>query len=149
MWNVTISEKGPIIYIIFRTTTASKFELRRALPIYRRTAWIEILKTIMLPLHNKDPLPKASSRLIDKLGQYVRLILSDPASRNLFFFLLLNLSFAFVELFYGVVTNSLGLISDSFHMFFDCTGLLAGLVASVSSMNYRLQIDDPELRSRL
>lgn len=25
----------------------------------------------------------------------------------------------------------LGLISDSFHMFFDCTGLLAGLVASV------------------
>jgi len=47
-------------------------------------------------------------------------------------FLILNLSFAFVELFYGVLTNSLGLISDSFHMFFDCTGLLAGLVASVS-----------------
>ena len=46
-------------------------------------------------------------------------------------FLVLNLSFAFVELFYGVWTNSLGLISDSFHMFFDCTGLLAGLVASV------------------
>ena len=46
-------------------------------------------------------------------------------------FLVLNLTFAFVELFYGVWTNSLGLISDSFHMFFDCTGLLAGLVASV------------------
>lgn len=26
---------------------------------------------------------------------------------------------------------SIGLISDSFHMFFDCTGLLAGLAASV------------------
>lgn len=26
---------------------------------------------------------------------------------------------------------TLGLISDSFHMFFDCTGLMAGLVASV------------------
>ena len=26
---------------------------------------------------------------------------------------------------------SLGLISDSFHMFFDCTALLAGLVAAV------------------
>lgn len=25
----------------------------------------------------------------------------------------------------------LGLISDAFHMFFDCTGLLAGLVASI------------------
>jgi len=36
-----------------------------------------------------------------------------------------------VELFYGVWTNSLGLISDSFHMFFDCTGLVAGLIASV------------------
>lgn len=34
---------------------------------------------------------------------------------------------------YGIWTNSLGLISDSFHMFFDCTGLLAGLAASVIS----------------
>ncbi|KAF3834612.1 hypothetical protein F7725_027170 [Dissostichus mawsoni] len=45
-------------------------------------------------------------------------ILSDKTSRNLFFFLCLNL---------------LGLISDSFHMFFDCTALLAGLAASVIS----------------
>lgn len=60
-----------------------------------------------------------------------RLILSDKNSRNLFMFLLLNLSFAFVELFYGFVTNSLGLISDSFHMFFDCTALIAGLAASL------------------
>ena len=36
-----------------------------------------------------------------------------------------------MELFYGIATNSLGLISDSFHMFFDCTGLMAGLAASV------------------
>ena len=28
---------------------------------------------------------------------------------------------------------SLGLISDSFHMFFDCTALLAGLIASLIS----------------
>ncbi|XP_013786521.2 zinc transporter 7-like, partial [Limulus polyphemus] len=60
-----------------------------------------------------------------------RLIFSDKNSRNLFLFLILNLSFAFVELLYGVWTNSLGLISDSFHMFFDCTALLAGLAASV------------------
>ena len=57
--------------------------------------------------------------------------LQDTNSRNLLGFLLLNLTFAFVELVYGVWTNSLGLISDSFHMFFDCTGLLAGLVATV------------------
>ena len=62
---------------------------------------------------------------------WIRLILSDTNSRNLLGFLALNLTFAFVELFYGVWTNSLGLISDSFHMFFDCTGLMAGLVATV------------------
>ncbi|TNM88104.1 hypothetical protein fugu_006325 [Takifugu bimaculatus] len=60
-------------------------------------------------------------------------ILADKTSRNLFFFLCLNLSFAFVELTYGIWSNSLGLISDSFHMFFDCTALLAGLAASVIS----------------
>lgn len=62
---------------------------------------------------------------------FFRLIFSDNNSRNLFCFLCLNLSFAFVELFYGMWTNSLGLISDSFHMFFDCSALIAGLVASV------------------
>merc|ERR1719452_191762 len=67
----------------------------------------------------------------EKAIGWIRLILSDSNSRNLLGFLLLNLTFAFVELFYGVWTNSLGLISDSFHMFFDCTGLMAGLVATV------------------
>ena len=61
------------------------------------------------------------------------MIFSDKNSRNLFSFLVLNLSFAIVELLYGVWTNSLGLISDSFHMFFDCTALLAGLAATVIS----------------
>lgn len=64
---------------------------------------------------------------------YVRLIFSEEKSRNLFFFLLINFSFAFVELMYGIWTNSLGLISDSCHMFFDCSALIAGLVATVIS----------------
>lgn len=34
-----------------------------------------------------------------------RSALSDVTSRNLFAFLLVNLSFAFVELFYGMWTN--------------------------------------------
>lgn len=88
----------------------------------------------MLPLRHDDAVKPRSGpvrRLWDRVRGYARLVLSDPNSRNLLGFLVLNLSFAFVELFYGVWTNSLGLISDSFHMFFDCTGLLAGLVASV------------------
>lgn len=104
----------------------------------------------MLPLH-KDSLNRGiGSRIKEKINGWLRLIFSDRNSRNLFLFLILNFSFAFVELAYGIWTNSLGnhlllsltslrflpftilgLISDSFHMFFDCTGLLAGLAASV------------------
>lgn len=86
----------------------------------------------MLPLSHKDTLHRGfGSRMKEKFYNWLRLIFSDKNSRNLFLFLILNLSFAFVELTYGVWTNSLGLISDSFHMFFDCTGLLAGLAASI------------------
>ncbi|XP_023293680.2 zinc transporter 7 isoform X1 [Lucilia cuprina] len=84
----------------------------------------------MLPLTHRDR-SNCMYRIKDTLNSWKRLIFSDKNSRNLFLFLILNLSFAFVELFYGIWTNSLGLISDSFHMFFDCTGLLAGLAASV------------------
>ncbi|XP_019711377.1 zinc transporter 7 [Hippocampus comes] len=88
----------------------------------------------MLPLSIKDDEYKpAKFSLLLKLSGWIRSILSDKTSRNLFFFLCLNLSFAFVELSYGIWSNSLGLISDSFHMFFDCTALLAGLAASVIS----------------
>ncbi|XP_069127913.1 zinc transporter 7-like [Argopecten irradians] len=87
----------------------------------------------MLPLHQDDKEYAPGSKIKQKAAGWMRMIFSDKNSRNLFFFMLVNLSFAFVELTYGVWTNSLGLISDSFHMFFDCTALLAGLAASVIS----------------
>jgi solute carrier family 30 (zinc transporter), member 5/7 len=94
----------------------------------------------MLPFSYNDEGKKSNnyqqpikSRLKTGIFSWLRIIISDEKSRNLFFFLLLNTSFAFVELFYGIVTNSLGLISDSFHMFFDCSALVAGLAASVIS----------------
>ena len=40
-------------------------------------------------------------------------ILENNGSRQIFYFLCLNLLFTFEELLYGVLTNSLGLISDS------------------------------------
>ncbi|KAA0185340.1 zinc transporter 7 like [Hyalella azteca] len=90
---------------------------------------------ITIDIEDTRPLLHSKSvgkvRLKDTIQGWVRLILSDKDSRNLFFFLLLNFSFAFVELSYGMWTNSLGLISDAFHMFFDCSGLLAGLAASI------------------
>lgn len=49
---------------------------------------------------------------VSDLGQYVKAILADQDSKQIFYFLLLNLSFMFVQMLYGVWTNSLGLISD-------------------------------------
>lgn len=65
--------------------------------------------TIMLPLSHKDNVRGGiGSRIKEKLLSWKRLIFSDKTSRNLLLFLMLNLSFAFVELFYGIWTNSLG-----------------------------------------
>lgn len=45
----------------------------------------------------------------------------------------LNFAFMAVQAFYGYVTDSLGLLSDSIHMFFDCVALFVGLLAAVMS----------------
>ncbi|WVR03743.1 hypothetical protein IAU60_000738 [Kwoniella sp. DSM 27419] len=60
-------------------------------------------------------------------------ILNTPTSKKIFYFLLLNLAYMFVQMVYGVFTNSLGLISDAIHMLFDCLGLAVGLWASVAA----------------
>lgn len=67
----------------------------------------------MLPLVQKDTRIQIGHKgpaggVGDKVQSWFRLISSDKNSRNLFLFLILNLSFAFVELFYGIWTNSLG-----------------------------------------
>lgn len=62
-----------------------------------------------------------------------KLIFSHADSRRLASFLLVNLAFMGVEAIYGYWTNSLGLISDSVHMAFDCTALAIGLFASYLS----------------
>lgn len=38
-----------------------------------------------------------------------------------------------VQTFYGIATGSLGLLSDSIHMLFDCLALFVGLCAAVMS----------------
>lgn len=61
----------------------------------------------MLPLTHRDH-RSVVYRIKTKINDWKRLIFADRNSRNLFLFLILNLSFAFVELFYGIATNSLG-----------------------------------------
>ncbi|WFD31457.1 Putative zinc transporter msc2 [Malassezia sp. CBS 17886] len=70
-------------------------------------------------------------RTLVQLRHIVRVILASDDSRRIFLFLCLNLSFMGVQLVWGVWTNSLGLISDAIHMFFDCAAIFMGLVASV------------------
>ncbi|KAJ2669409.1 putative zinc transporter msc2 [Coemansia sp. RSA 1085] len=71
--------------------------------------------------------------LFARARQFVKAILSDGESRSIFTFLLLNLSYMVVQVIYGYITNSLGLISDAIHMLFDCMALAIGLVAAVMS----------------
>jgi hypothetical protein len=61
-------------------------------------------------LHTKKP---QRSRLVNGVVQYLQFIMANKDSRYLFFFLLANLAFMVVELIYGLISNSLGLISDS------------------------------------
>uniref|UniRef100_A0A3B3QZ35 Zinc transporter n=1 Tax=Paramormyrops kingsleyae TaxID=1676925 RepID=A0A3B3QZ35_9TELE len=85
------------------------------------------------PLYNfmGDALQQTSQSLPRFIKDCLKQILEEYDSRQIFYFLCLNLAFTFVELFYGVWTNSLGLISDGFHMLFDCSALVLGLLAAL------------------
>jgi zinc transporter 5/7 len=61
---------------------------------------------------------------------FFRVSYENKDSRKMGLFLIINFSFMFIELAYGVYSNSLGLITDSFHMLFDCLGLFISLGAS-------------------
>ncbi|KAI1168140.1 cation efflux protein [Nemania serpens] len=63
----------------------------------------------------------------------VHAIMTDKDSRRIFYFMGVNFSFMMVQAVYGYLTDSLGLLSDSIHMFFDCVALAVGLFASVMS----------------
>lgn len=61
---------------------------------------------------------------------FIRTCVENSDTRKIAIFFTINFSFMFVELIYGYISNSLGLISDSFHMLFDCMALFIGLCAS-------------------
>ncbi|KAI2621352.1 cation efflux family-domain-containing protein [Xylaria nigripes] len=63
----------------------------------------------------------------------VHAIMTDKDSRRIFYFMGVNFSFMAVQAIYGYLTDSLGLLSDSIHMFFDCVALAVGLFAAVMS----------------
>ncbi|KAF1919325.1 cation efflux family-domain-containing protein [Ampelomyces quisqualis] len=66
-------------------------------------------------------------------GSIVHSVLIEKDSRRIAYFGVLNLAFMLVQFFYGFVSGSLGLLTDSIHMLFDCAGLAVGLAAAVMS----------------
>lgn len=66
-------------------------------------------------------------------GSIIHSILIEKDSRRIAYFGMLNLVFMMVQFFYGYVSGSLGLLTDSIHMLFDCAGLAVGLAAAVMS----------------
>ena len=64
------------------------------------------------------------------LIDFIRVIWKKKYTRRIALFFIANLGFMFVEVLYGYLTNSLGLISDAIHMAFDCLALLVGLIAA-------------------
>ncbi|KAK4574148.1 putative zinc transporter msc2 [Recurvomyces mirabilis] len=83
-----------------------------------------------------DKGPSAITRFIlghCEPGSMIHGILSEKDSRRIAYFTLLNFGFMFVQGVYGYLSGSLGLLSDTVHMFFDCLGLIVGLGAAVAS----------------
>jgi solute carrier family 30 (zinc transporter), member 5/7 len=90
--------------------------------------------TILLKLTEDSP--TIHSILIEKDSRRIMYFmwLVDPTLTEISDLLIsLNFAFMLVQTFYGWVTGSLGLLSDSIHMFFDCAALFVGLIASVMS----------------
>lgn len=63
-------------------------------------------------------------------GGIVTTLMANSRERKLFLFLLLTIAIMLLEFLYGVAVNSLGLISDSFHMMLDGTSIAIGLYAA-------------------
>ena len=66
-------------------------------------------------------------------GSLLHQILSEEDSRRILYFTTLNFDVMFVQRVYGYLSGSLGLLSDTVHMFFDYLGLVVGLGAAVAS----------------
>ncbi|KAK9711584.1 hypothetical protein K7432_007749 [Basidiobolus ranarum] len=146
-WSATVVTT--LVYSSLSSATLARFCFELALISFYGTGLYYLLKAdpslpfkmgistkspsgILLPTHD-GVFGAVTNGAFNDVGSYIQIILGNQDSRQIFYFLLLNLSYMFVQMIYGVWTNSLGLISDAIHMFFDCLALGVGLFASVMS----------------
>ncbi|VEU20507.1 DEKNAAC101328 [Brettanomyces naardenensis] len=90
------------------------------------------------PVESKEESSASDSQTKEKGVSFVSLLIQlvkYEDSRSIFNFLLLNMSFMFIQILYSFRSKSLSLLSDSLHMFLDCTSLFLGMMASVVAKN--------------
>ncbi|CAD6184368.1 unnamed protein product [Caenorhabditis auriculariae] len=123
---------GGVVITVVAFVFASISLTSAAPPKHRGGHFVGISNT-GLPLftYGEAFLQRTSKSLVLFFKETLREILANSDSRRIFWFLCVNIGFCGVEFLYGFWTNSLGLISDGFHMLFDCSALVMGLVASV------------------
>ena len=78
------------------------------------------------------------------LTDMVKVTYEDQSSRKILNFLLLTISFMFVEMLYGYLSNSLSLISDGFHMLCDSLALLVGLLVSYIGKRQQINVKEDQ-----
>jgi len=85
------------------------------------------------PTRFKQTKEEDSQSSFNGLSKMFRTILGDRDCRRLFYFLVMSSSITSMQILYGTVAGSLGLISAAFHSVFDCLSLIISLVAMVCS----------------
>ena len=85
--------------------------------------------------HEHEQSSRLTRMILHQVEDYGLLhrVFSKKDSRRIIYFMTLNFSFMLIQGVYGFLTGSLGLLSDTVHMFFDCVALAVGLVATVLS----------------
>ena len=86
-----------------------------------------------LNFSSDDLLPISNLDISYSFDGFLKVIKKDKNSRKILIMLIINFSFTFIEFIYGVLGNSLSLVSDSAHMLFDSSALAVGLYASFMS----------------
>ena len=70
------------------------------------------------------------SKFYDKIIEFYTIVNKKKNLKNLTIYLIINFLFMFVEIFFGLISNCLGLLTDGAHMFLDCSAVIIGLYSS-------------------
>lgn len=103
--------------------------------ILLNTFWIFTIKPIKEIITNNKRKVKFESSSNSRILPLLIQLFKSQETKSIFNFLLLNISFMFIQLLYSFRSKSLSLLSDSLHMLLDCMSLFLGLLASLISKN--------------